>query len=312
VDERDDPPRDAGEFLVTEVDWLRAQNGEAPRRGVAYESAPRYIATGRDLGEWVRHVPPFWMVATLLMTTGAFPPNARYGGVFAAAQPPTATTNPYRGLRKQNPAASFGPPHAVAMISEGINNTIRAAYWQKFFVHRTLRPEAYGGLVHHRLANGVSDYPIPDEALRSEALDRTRAKQGTHLLSQIYPDGAPNFGAYPGGASSVGSVAATLLKAFFDESRVIENPVQPDPRDPTRLVPYSGAPLTLGGELNKLATNFGYARNWGGIHWRSDASASMPIGEEIAISMLREMRMTVRESFDGFTFTRFDGSRITV
>lgn len=306
------PATPASEFLITYEDWLRAQNGEAPRRGVTFESTPRYIATGRDLGEWVRHVPPFWMVAALLTMTGASPPDPRYGGVFAAAQPPTGTTNPYRGLRKQNPAASFGPPHATAMVAEGINNTIRAAYWQKFFVHRTLRPEAYGGLVHHRLVHGVSDYPIADEALRSEAVDRTRARQGTHLLSQIYPDGSPNFGAYPGGASSVGSVAATLFKAFFDESRVIENPVQPDPRDPTRLVPYAGGPLTLGGELNKLATNFGFARNWGGIHWRSDASASMPIGEQIAIGMLREMRMTVRESFDGFTFTRFDGSRITV
>ncbi len=306
------PATAASEFLVTYEDWLRAQNGEAPRRGVAYETTPRYIATGRDLGEWVRHVPPFWMVAALLVMTGASPPDPRYGGVFAAAQPPTGASNPYRGLRKQNPAASFGPPHATALISDGINATIRAAYWQKFFVHRVLRPEAYGGLIHHRLVSGVSDYPIPDEVLRSEALDRTRAKQGTHLLSQIYPDGSPNFSAYPGGASSVGSVAATLFKAFFDESRVIENPVQPDPRDPTRLVPYTGGPLTLGGELNKLATNFGYARNWGGIHWRSDASASMPIGEEIAISMLREVRMAVRESFDGFTFTRFDGSRVTI
>lgn len=306
------PATPTSEFLVTYEDWLRAQNGEAPRRGVTFETTARYIATGRDLGEWVRHVPPFWLVAAQLIMTGATPPDPRFGGIFPAAQPPTGATNPYRGLRKQNPAASFGPPHVVALIAEGINNTIRAAYWQKFFVHRTLRPEAYGGLVHHRLANNVTDYPIPDEALRSEALDRTRAKQGTHLLSQIYPDGSPNFGAYPGGASSVASVAATLLKAFYDESRVIENPVQPDPGDPTRLVPYTGGPLTLGGELNKLATNYGSARNWGGIHWRSDASASMPIGEQIAISMLREVRMTVRESFDGFTFTRFDGSRITV
>ncbi len=306
------PATAASEFLVTYEDWLRAQNGEAPRRGVTYETMPRHISTGRDLGEWVRHVPPFWMVAVMLATTGAQPPDPRFGGMFPAAQPLIGATNPYRVLRKQNAASSFGPPHLTAMISEGINATIRAAYWQKFFVHRALRPEAYGGLLHHRLANNVTDYPLPDEVLRSEALDRTRAKQGTHLLSQIYPDGSPNFSAYPGGASAVGSVAASLLKAFLDESRVIENPVQPDPRDPTRLVPYTGGPLTLGGELNKLATNYGFGRNWGGIHWRSDASASMAIGEEIAISMLREVRMTVRESFDGFTFTRFDGSRITV
>jgi hypothetical protein len=38
----------------------------------------------------------------------------------------------------------------------------------------------------------------------------------------------------------------------------------------------------------------------------------MALGEEVAISMLRDTRMTVREAFDGFSFTRFDGSRVTI
>jgi len=102
------------------------------------------------------------------------------------------------------------------------------------------------------------------------------------------------------------------LKAFFDESRIITDPMQPDPRDPTRMVPYSGPQLTVGGELNKLAVNFGFGRNWSGIHWRSDAAASMALGEEVAISMLRDERRALRESFEGVSFTRFDGSRVTV
>jgi hypothetical protein len=64
--------------------------------------------------------------------------------------------------------------------------------------------------------------------------------------------------------------------------------------------------------LNKLAVNFGFGRNWAGIHWRSDASASMTLGEEVAIGMLRDERTTLREPFDGFSFTRFDGSRVTI
>jgi len=42
--------------------------------------------------------------------------------------------------------------------------------------------------------------------------------------------------------------------------------------DPTKLIPYVGPPLTVGGELNKLATNIGQGRNWAGIHFRSDAA----------------------------------------
>src|SRR5262249_21124017 len=180
-------------------------------------------------------------------------------------------------------------------------------YWQKYFVHRTVRPEAYGGLAHHRLANGVGGYPLDDDFLRSDALGRSKAKYGTYLLSQTYPEGATPPSAHPRGATSIVAVNATLLKAFFDESRVIPDSVQPDPLDPTRLVPYSGPELTVGGELNKLAVNFGFGRNWSGIHWRSDAAGSMALGEAVAISPLRDERTTLPEPFDGFSLPRFDG-----
>jgi hypothetical protein len=72
-------------------------------------------------------------------------------------------------------------------------------------------------------------------------------------------------------------------------------------------------PIACGGcELNKLAMNFAMGRNWTGIHWWSDAAASMAIGEEVAIAVLRDERMTIREPFEGFSLTRFDGTRVTV
>jgi hypothetical protein len=38
----------------------------------------------------------------------------------------------------------------------------------------------------------------------------------------------------------------------------------------------------------------------------------MALGEEVAISLLRDERRALREAFEGFSFTRFDGSRVTV
>ena len=103
--------------------------------------------------------------------------------------------------------------------------------------------------------------------------------------------------------------ARQVHDAFFDETFVIPDPVQPDPRDPSKLIPYEGPPLTVGGELNKLATNLGQGRNWAGIHFRSDAAASLPQAEEVAIAILKDERATFRESFRGFELTRFDGTR---
>ncbi|MCP3369070.1 vanadium-dependent haloperoxidase [Bradyrhizobium cajani] len=303
----------ANDFLTDYDEWLATQNGAAAKRRLQFDATPRYIATGRDLAEYVRAGPALgWAAAQMLATPGGGT-DQRYSGMYPLAEPVSYPSNPYRKSKTQGPAgATFGLAHVQALLTTGISNSVRASYWQKYFVHRSVRPEAYGGLAHHRLANGVSDYPLHDSFLKSEALDRSKAKSGTYLLSQTYPDGAPFHSTYPGGATGVGAVTATILKAFFDESRVIANPVQPDPADPTRLVPYTGPPLTVGGELNKLAVNYGFGRNWAGIHWRSDASASMAIGEEVAIGMLRDERMTLREPFDGFSFTRFDGSRVTI
>jgi hypothetical protein len=301
------------EFLTEYEEWLAIQNGATPKRRLEFDATPRYITTGRDLAEYIRTGPALGWAASLLLATPGGGADKRYSGIYPPAESASYPSNPYRKSKTQVPAgATFGLPYVQALLATGISNSVRAVYWQKYFVHRTVRPEAYGGLAHHRLANGVSDYPLHENFLKSDALDRSKAKYGTYLLSQTYPEAAPFHSTYPGGATGVGAVAATILKAFFDESRVIPNPVQPDPADPTRLVPYSGPPLTVGGELNKLAMNFGFGRNWAGIHWRSDASASMAIGEEVAIGMLRDQRTTLREPFDGFSFTRFDGSRVAI
>ncbi|MBR0916579.1 vanadium-dependent haloperoxidase [Bradyrhizobium sp. 521_C7_N1_3] len=303
----------ASEFLTDYEEWLAIQNGAAPKRQLQFDATPRYITTGRDLAEYIHTGPALGWAAALLLATPGGGPDKRYSGIYPPAEPVSYPSNPYRKSKTQGPGGgTFGLPYVQALLATGISNSVRASYWQKYFVHRAVRPEAYGALAHHRLANGVSDYPLHDDFLKSEGVARSKAKYGTYLLSQTYPEGAPFHSTYPGGATSVGAVTATMLKAFFDESRVIANPVQPDPADPTRLVPYDGSPLTVGGELNKLAVNFGFGRNWAGIHWRSDASASMAIGEEVAICMLRDERATLREPFDGFSFTRFDGSRVTI
>jgi hypothetical protein len=105
-----------------------------------------------------------------------------------------------------------------------------------------------------------------------------------------------------------------MLKALFDESFVIRNPVVPA-TDGQSVVPYTGGDadkLTVGGELNKLAANVGIGRNFAGVHWRTDYTESLKLGEAITISILRDQRLTYSEPFDGYTFTKFDGTKITV
>jgi hypothetical protein len=68
----------------------------------------------------------------------------------------------------------------------------------------------------------------------------------------------------------------------------------------------------VGSELNKLAGNVALGRDIAAQHWRSDALQGVLLGEAAAISVMRDQHAVFNEPFDGFTFTRFDGSRITV
>jgi hypothetical protein len=85
--------------------------------------------------------------------------------------------------------------------------------------------------------------------------------------------------------------------------------------DGLTLVPYAGADtgdLTVGGELNKLASNVALGRNTAGVHWRSDATESMKLGEQLAIGILQDQRACYNENFGGFSLTKFDGTVVTV
>ena len=99
----------------------------------------------------------------------------------------------------------------------------------------------------------------------------------------------------------------TVLKAFFDESFVIPDPVVPS-EDGLTLRPWQGEPLTVGGELNKLAFNMAFGRDIAGVQFRRDVIMGISLGFETAKSILAGHATTYHEAFDGFTVTAFDGT----
>jgi hypothetical protein len=69
---------------------------------------------------------------------------------------------------------------------------------------------------------------------------------------------------------------------------------------------------TIKNELNKLASNIAQGRCMGGVHWRSDSTESLKLGEEVAIEILRDWKPMYNENFAGFTFEKFDGTTVTI
>jgi hypothetical protein len=290
----------AFDYMTTFDTWLNIQNGAAAGQD-RFDSQRRFIRNGRDLGQYV-HVDALYEAylnaCLILLGLGA----------------PFDPGNPYASTTAQDAFSTWGGPHILSLVTEVATRALKAVWCQKWFVHRRLRPEAFGGLVHNRLIDrAAADYPINEEILTSDALPAVFEKYGSYLLPQAYPEGSPLHPAYGGGHATVAGACVTILKAWFDESFVIPNPVVPN-RQGTALVAYTGpdaGSLTVGGELNKVAANIAMGRNIAGIHWRTDFSEVLTLGEEVAIGILKEQQATYHEG-GRFTLTKFDGTTVTI
>lgn len=302
-------------FNTTFADWVDLQRGCQPTATLT-PAGLVFCRNGRDIGQYV-HIDALYQAyqvacLNLLGSGSPWDENNPYG-----RQPEGGSGQPLApgtpGARAQVGFGTFGGPTILAQVCEVSTRALQGVWFQKWFVHRRLRPEAFAGRVEViRLGRRSRvDYPIHHDLFDSSVLPAVRAHSGSHLLPLAFPEGSPLHPAYGAGHATVAGACVTVLKAFFDEDEFIPNPVVCND-DGSALEPFVGPPLTVGGELNKLASNIATGRNIAGVHWRTDGVESMVLGEQIAISLLRNLRQTVREPFAGYRLTKFDGTHIVI
>jgi hypothetical protein len=341
IDQRLVPARAGRNFIEFFQTWINVQNG-LDRRGLGeFESTRVFIRNLRDGATFVHFdqvIDAFYNAAWILMSEPAGNQLATQAGLTGRPQIdgefPKDQGNPYdppgtaMDARKQVGFATFGPIHLLQVLSEVLGRALRAVWWQKWGVHRRLRPEEYGGRVHNQVlfnqSSGTQGRTYPLDAsivtsLQGGALAPYYGQAGerfphSYLLPQAYPEGAPTHPAYGAGHATGSGALATILKAFFDETAPVENPVEAS-ADGLSLIAYTGpdaGQMTVGGELNKLAGNVALFRSAAGVHWRSDYTESLPLGEAVAIALLQEMSLGFNEDDAFFELTRFDGQRIRI
>lgn len=284
------------DYMTRYQDWLDVQNGADTRNNIHYDSTPRYIRNMRDLAQWV-HVDALYQAylqACLIMLEQ---------GTRVDPGLPLADSKVQDGF------VQCGGPHILSLVTEVATRALKGVWYQKWFIHHRLRPEAYAGTVHNSLTRAAS-YPLHPDVLNSGAVAETYSRYGSYLLPMAFAEGSPTHPSYGSGHATVAGACVTILKAFFDETDIIRNPMVTDATG-TSLVPYAGPPLTIGGELNKLASNIANGRNGAGVHWRTDAVNSMILGETIAIGILEEQKLTYNDNLS-MTLTKFDGTQITI
>lgn len=345
IDLRQRPYVKGKDFLCGWEDWLLAQNCGRDFAGADYgdanthsgtqflESTPRFVSSMRDLARFVHK-------------------DALHQAYFNAAlmllgwkDVRTDPLNPYiRMLPRQTAFGTLGPPHLLTLVSEVASRALKVVWRQKWAVHRRLRPEAYGGVLEGQrrckadfgLEQTLKRCGLPQKDLLALIGKHNEKQQlyftqggpkptgvASHLLPMAFSSGSPVHPAYGAGHATVAGACVTVLKAWFDEDQKFSDAApdgvwagccESDP-DPKTRKPYSGPDLhemTVGGELNKLASNVAMGRSMGGVHWRSDNTRSLRLGEQIATVMLRRQCRDYAEPGYALGYRNFDGRLVSI
>jgi hypothetical protein len=298
-------------YMTDEASYIAVQNGAKPSI-VPQPMTPVHIHRGRDLANYV-HVDELFQAylnACLLLIT----PKNRGG--FAV---PVSYGNPYKTSKTQVGFGTLGEPNFKTLVAEVATRALKAVWFEKWFVHRRLRPEEFGARLHWNLVHGIP-YELDGAslaALRNGVLNRPEIQQGGYFLPMAFPEGCPTHPSYGAGHATVAGACVTMLKAIFAEDTTFGQlgitPMQPK-RDGSGIEQYQGSDaeaLTIAGELNKLAANVALARNFAGVHWRSDYTESIKLGEMVATYFLHDYVQTYNENVY-FSFTRFDGKKVKI
>ena len=292
------PCLEAGTNRLTQYsDFLDVQNG-AVRGESDPLTAARYATTARDLASYVHRdfaCQGYQNAALILAGWGT---------------EAWSEANPYKRSATQSSFVSFGLPAFVSWVNRAAHSALQAAWYHKWLVHRRLRPEEFAGRVQNRLVAKAA-FPISEQLFRSNVLDRVYQAQGSYLLAQAYDEGCPLHPSYPAAHAVIAGACVTVLKALFDESFAVPNPVVPT-SDGSVLVPYTGQVLTVGGELNKLGANLALARNAAGVHWRSDTMAGLRLGESVGVALLQDLLSVMADNHGLLMFHDFLGQAVVV
>ena len=282
-------PREGLDYLTDFETWSQVNNGDIDPTGSDIIDGTRYITTLRDAGQWVHidfpHQSGLWATIILL-------------GLNADI----SDASPYANgdIRTSEAFGSLGGPDIT--IQSGLAGVygLKHAWFQKWCVHRRLRPEVYAQRLElfrrGELGNSIND-PLNDDKFNdlfgegaevwrtTQVLDRilehnrqqNRVQNrsdldGTWLLPIAYPEGSPTHPAYPGGHSVFIAAAATIAKAFFADGEFPNTKVPVD--NGQQLEDFNCPTLTIHGELNKLIANVTLFRDGAGMHWRTDGTAS--------------------------------------
>lgn len=342
IDQRVLRAADGDDYMQEWADWLDVQRGYDVNNcgpGQSFDGTRRFIYTPRDLATYVHYDALYqaYLNATIILLGMQTPFDSGFASL-SGMRDEFVLGTPV--MQNSGGFALYGGPHILTLVTEVATRALKAVRYQKFNNHLRLRPEALAGRIHRsdeldaafpslcgafaKLRNSIGDTVSEIESFNSS---------GTALLPMAFMEGSPMHPTYGAGHATVAGACTTIVKAFFDCGTVlglnagagckngafgfyrnIANAVHYEARDSGNSLDQvtSDCPLTLEGELNKLAANISIGRNMAGVHYFSDYYDSLRMGEEIAIGLLQEQALCYPTDDFVLSIPTFDGKLVRI
>lgn len=288
-----------------------------------------YIYSGRSLAEFVHNDPPFQMYLDASEILNGLGAKKNIGFPAYPNHMPFITNG--------------GLPYIATTLGLVCGEALKHSWYWKWSLSRKLRLDVFGLWIDNVKNDRVSNkfnFNISDTVLSNRIMDdiklynSTYGDNSSYTLSLTYREGSPLHPSYPSGHAVISGACCTALKIFYDTSHLwsslpgvkntvlspnIANPVisSADGKSLQSYLEPDANQMTIDGEINKLASNAGFGRNWAGVHYRSDIVQGLNLGEQVAIHVMEDvLNCCVENNLDGtvpkITFRKFDGSLTTI
>lgn len=332
LDQRIAPPPAGVDFMGDWWSWLDVQNGADTAALLAPDGPPRFIATPRDLAAYGRSGTPcqaFRTAAQILVSHGT-------ALAADAAEPGRGTGH---GAPEVLALLGMAASAALTAVHRQKFNHHRRCRPERIGGLLTLARNGHGTRLAAaeaavaRMGDELGESGLLDwvAAANAWALARPHPVQGrgnppgwlrSYLVPMAFPEGAPMHPGYGAAQAAVAGACATVLKALFDlygsdadwaprrlaavgMTQVFV--AEPDGGALRTITP--AAPLTLSGEIDKLASNIAFGRLMAGVSFYSDVHAGLRLGERIAVGLLQEW-LRCRPAATALRLVSFEGDRL--
>ena len=207
------------DFMTSWDEWFDVVNALSPSTGELNTGNRRFITTGRDLANYVHNdalYQAYFNACLVLISNGI----------------PLDPSLPYQQDDEHDHQQGFvlyAVQHVLSLLGEVCDRALKTVLFQKFNVHRRLRPEALAARIEKSdlleipeitaMANELNDTGIAEEIRRITG--RTSGTESM-LLPMAFAEGSPMHPSYGAGHATVAGACVTILKTLFDHTRPLD------------------------------------------------------------------------------------------